>query len=147
MKNKININNQIRQKPFKDWEQPNVRINIKEDEYITNHLLFCKTHKEKSFSEQTLPKEKLLQALKLIQDLPKLKSSKDKHNTKVFNNFIKILSPLLPHLMLLTNDSSNTVSINNIFNLSLKDFNEVFQIVSKAKSKAMYDKFIAESSS
>ena len=48
MKNKINFDNQIKQKPFKDWEQPNVRINIKEDEYITNHLLFCKTHNEKS---------------------------------------------------------------------------------------------------
>ena len=112
MKNKINIDNQIKQKPFKDWEQPNVRINIKEDEYITNHLLFCKTHKEKSFSEQTLPKEKLLQALKLIQDLPKLKSSKDTHNTKVFNNFIKILSPLLPHLMLLHPQVPN----NNLLN-------------------------------
>ena len=144
MKNKININNQIRQKPFK--YQPNVRFNIKADEYITNHLLFYKTHKEKSFSEQTLPKEKLLQALKLIQDLPKLKSSEDTHNTKVFKNFIKILSPLLPHLMLLINDSSNTVSINNIFNLSLNDFNEIFRTISKAKSKAMCDKFIAESS-
>ena len=46
----------MREKLFKDWEQPNVIFNIKKDEYITNHLMFCKTHNEKSFCEQSSPK-------------------------------------------------------------------------------------------
>ena len=39
--------------PFKDWEHPSLRFDIKEDDEITKHIFFCKTDKQKSFSENT----------------------------------------------------------------------------------------------
>ena len=61
--------------PFKDWEHPSLRFDIKEDDEITKHIFFCKTDKQKSFSEKTEPKAKLLEALEVIQKLPKISRS------------------------------------------------------------------------
>ena len=58
--------------PFKDWEHPSLRFDIKEDDEITKHIFFCKTDKQKSFSENTEPKTRLLEALEVIQKLPKM---------------------------------------------------------------------------
>ena len=35
--------------PFKDWEHPSLRFDMKEDDEITKHIFFCKTDKQKVF--------------------------------------------------------------------------------------------------
>ena len=69
---KLKLPEELLNTPFKDWEHPSLRFDIKEDDEITKHIFFCKTDKQKSFSEKTEPKTKLLEALEVIQKLPKI---------------------------------------------------------------------------
>ena len=47
--------------PYEDHEHPSIRFNIKETEEITNHLLFYKTDKEKTFLVEQKPTDMLME--------------------------------------------------------------------------------------
>ena len=122
--------------PFKDWEHPSLRFDMKEDDEITKHIFFCKTDKHKSFSKQTEPKTKLLEAIEVIQKLPKIKNLDNTSKENVLNEFSGLMKSLMPHLMLYTGDSSNTIKLNND-KMSIEDLNNLFKSTSKSKRKAM----------
>ena len=122
--------------PFKDWEHPSLRFDIKEDEEITNHIFFCKTDKQKSFSEKTEPKTKLLEVLEVIQKLPKIENLENASKENVLNEFSGLMKSLMPHLILYTGDNSNTVKLDND-KVSIEDLNNLFKSTSKSKRKAM----------
>ena len=122
--------------PFKDWEHPSLRFDIKEDEEITNHIFFCKTDKQKSFSEKTEPKSKLLEALEEIQKFPKIENLDKTSKENILNEFSGLMKSLMPHLMLYTGDSSNTIKLDND-KVSIEDLNNLFKSTSKSKRKAM----------
>ena len=46
------------------------------------------------------------------------------------------MKSLMPHLMLYTGDSSNTIKLNND-KMSIEDLNNLFKSTSKSKRKAM----------
>ena len=122
--------------PFKDWEHPSLRFDIKEDDEITKHIFFCKTDKQKSFSEKTEPKSKLLEALEEIQKLPIIENLDDENKKNILNEFSGLMKSLMPHLMLYTGDSSNTIKLDND-KVSIEDLNNLFKSTSKSKRKAM----------
>ena len=122
--------------PFKDWEHPSLRFDLKVDDEITKHIFFCKTDKQKSFSDKTEPKTKLLEALEVIQKLPKIENLDNKSKENVLNEFSGFMKSLMPHLMLYTGDSSNTIKLNND-KMSIEDLNNLFKSTSKSKRKAM----------
>ena len=122
--------------PFKDWEHPSLRFDIKEDDEITKHIFFCKTDKQKSFSEKTEPKSKLLEALEVIQKLPKIENLDNTSKENILKEFSDIMKSLMPHLMLYTGDSSNTLKLDND-KLPIEDLNNLFKSISKSKRKAM----------
>ena len=122
--------------PFKDWEHPSLRFDMKEDDEITKHIFFCKTDKQKSFSEKTEPKTKLLEALEVIQKLPKIENLDNKGKENVLNEFSGLMKSLIPHLMLFTGDSTNTVKLDND-KVSMEDLNSLFKFTSKSKIKAI----------
>ena len=122
--------------PFKDWEHPSLRFDMKEDDEITKHIFFCKTDKQKSFSEKTEPKTKLLEALEVIQKLPKIENLDNTNKENILKEFSGLMKSLMPHLMLYTGDSSNTIKLEND-KVSIKDLNNLFKSTSKSKRKAM----------
>ena len=122
--------------PFKDWEHPSLRFDMKEDDEITKHIFFCKTDKQKSFSENTEPKAKLLEALEVIQKLPKIENLDNTSKENILKEFSGLMKSLMPHLMLYTGDSSNTIKLNND-KMSIEDLNNLFKSTSKSKRKAM----------
>ena len=122
--------------PFKDWEHPSLRFDMKEDDEITKHIFFCKTDKQKSFSEKTEPKAKLLEALEVIQKLPKIENLDNTNKENILKEFSGLMKSLMPHLMLYTGDSSNTIKLNND-KMSIEDLNNLFKSTSKSKRKAM----------
>ena len=122
--------------PFEDWEHPSLRFDMKEDDEITKHIFFCKTDKQKSFSEKTEPKTRLLEALELIQKFPKIENIDNTNKENILNEFSGLMKSLMPHLMLYTRDNSNTVKLNND-KLSIDDLNNLFKSTSKSKRKAM----------
>ena len=122
--------------PFKDWEHPSLRFDIKEDDEITKHIFFCKTDKQKSFSEKTEPKTKLLEALEVIQKLPKIENLDNTSKENILKEFSGLMKSLMPHLMLYTGDTSNTVKLDND-KVSVEDLNNLFKFTSKSKRKAM----------
>ena len=97
--------------PFKDWEHPSLRFDMKEDDEITKHIFFCKTDKQKSFSEKTEPKAKLLEVLEEIQKLPKIENLDNSSKENILNEFSDLMKSLMPHLMLYTGDNSNTIKL------------------------------------
>ena len=122
--------------PFKDWEHPSLRFDIKEDDEITKHIFFYKTDKQKSFSKKTEPKTKLLEALEIIQKLPKIENLDNISKENILNEFSGLMKSLMPHLMLYTGDTSNTVKLDND-KVSVEDLNNLFKSTSKSKRKAM----------
>ena len=122
--------------PFKDWEHPSLRFDMKENESVTKHIFYYKTDKHKSFSKQTEPKTKLLEAIEVIQKLPKIKNLDNTSKENVLNEFSGLMKSLMPHLMLYTGDSSNTVKLDND-KVSIEDLNNLFKSTSKSKRKAM----------
>ena len=122
--------------PFKDWEHPSLRFDMKEDDEITKHIIFCKTDKQKSFSEKTEPKTRLLEALEVIQKLPKIENLNNTNKENILKEFSGLMKSLMPHLMLYTGDSSNTIKLNND-KMSIEDLNNLFKSTSKSKRKAM----------
>ena len=122
--------------PFKDWEHPSLRFDMKEDDEITKHIFFCKTDKQKSFSEKTEPKSKLLEVLEEIQKFPKIENLGKTSKENILNEFSGLMKSLMPHLMLYTGDSSNTVKLDND-KVSIEDLNNLFKSTSKSKRKAM----------
>ena len=122
--------------PFKDWEHPSLRFDMKEDDEITKHIFFCKTDKQKSFSEKTEPKAKLLEALEVIQKLPKIENLDNTNKENILKEFSGLMKSLMPHLMLYTGDSSNTIKLNND-KMLIEDLNNLFKSTSKSKRKAM----------
>ena len=133
---KIIIQKELQNHPFKDWEHPSLRIDLKENESITKHIFYYKTDKHKSFSKQTEPKTKLLEAIEVIQKLPKIKNLDNTSKENVLNEFSGLMKSLIPHLMLYTEDSSNTVKLNDD-KVSIEDLNNLFKSISKSKRKAM----------
>ena len=122
--------------PFKDWEHPSLRFDMREDNEITKHIFFCKTDKQKSFSEKTEPKSKLLEALEEIQKFPKIENLDKTSKENILNEFSGLMKSLMPHLMLYTGDSSNTVKLD-VDKVSIEDLNNLFKSTSKSKRKAM----------
>ena len=135
MKNII-IQKELQNHPFKDWEHPSLRFDLKEDDEITKHIFFCKTDKQKSFSEKTEPKTKLLEALEVIQKLPKIENLDNTSKENILKEFSGLMKSLMPHLMLYTGDSSNTVKLDDD-KVSIEDLNNLFKSTSKSKRKAM----------
>ena len=133
---KLKLPEKLLNTPFKDWEHPSLRFDIKEDDEITKHIFFCKTAKQKSFSDKTKPKSKLLEALEEIQKLPKIENLDNTSKENILNEFSGLMKSLMPHLMLYTGDSSNTIKLEND-TVSIKDLNNLFKSTSKSKRKAM----------
>ncbi len=132
----INLSKELLDTPFKDWEQPSIRFDIKEDEDITKHLFYYKTDKVNSFSEKTEPKAKLMEALSEIQKLPKIDNTDDTNKERTLNQFSNLMRTLIPHLMLYTKDNSNTIKLDRS-KVSLEELNELFRYASKSKRKSM----------
>ena len=40
---KLKLPEELLNTPFKDWEHPSLRFDMKEDDEITKHIFFCKT--------------------------------------------------------------------------------------------------------
>ena len=57
MSDKIKILEEVISTPYEDQEQPSIRFNIKENEDVTKHVLFYKTDKKNSFSEERKPSD------------------------------------------------------------------------------------------
>lgn len=136
MTENLKLHEELLNTPFKDWEHPSLRFDIKEDDEITKHIFFCKTDKEKSFSEKTEPKTKLLEALELIQRLPKIKNLDNTSKENILKEFSGLMKSLMPHLMLYTGDNSNTIKLDDD-RVSIEDLNNLFKSTSKSKRKAM----------
>ena len=132
----VNLPDKLLDTPFKDWEHPSLRFDMKEDDEITKHIFFCKTDKQKSFSEKTEPKTKLLEALEVIQKLPKIENLDNASKENILNEFSGLMKSLMPHLILYTGDRSNTVKLDND-KISVEDLNNLFKSTSKSKRKAM----------
>ena len=132
----LKLTEELLNTPFKDWEHPSLRFDMKEDDEITKHIFFCKTDKQKSFSEKTEPKSKLLEALEEIQKFPKIENLDKTSKENILNKFSGLMKSLMPHLMLYTGDSSNTIKLDND-KLPIEDLNNLFKSISKSKRKAM----------
>ena len=82
MSEEINIPKKVLTTPYKDYEHPSIRFNIKETKDVTKHLLFYKTDKENTFLERRNPTDILMDMFMEIQTLPKINSKDDKDDSK-----------------------------------------------------------------
>ena len=57
MNNDINVPKEITNAPFKDWEHPSLRFDIKENDNVTKHMIFLKLIKNKVFLNKLLQKK------------------------------------------------------------------------------------------
>ena len=143
MKKNYNIPAEILDTPYDDWEQPNIRFDVKEDENITKHILFCKTHKENSFSKVTEPKKVLFDAFIEIQKLPKIKDKNDPRDIEIFNKFTDFIKIFISHLMLYSKNETNTINLDDRkTDITVKELHELFKVASKGKRKAMLDQYV-----
>ena len=145
MLKEIYIPEKVTSTAYEDYEQPNIRFDVKEDEETTKHLLFYKTNKKKSFSEGREPSDILFDMVKEIQTLPKIKNKDDENDIKTFNRFIKFLNIFIPHLIVNSNSETNVIKIDDTNkNVTIEKLHEVFKVASKGKRKAMLDSFNEE---
>jgi hypothetical protein len=145
MSEEIRIPEKVTSTPYEDDEHPSIRFNIKETDDVTKHLLFYKTDKEKSFSEELKLSDVLMDAFMEIQTLPIIKNKKDKNDIETFNKFIKFINQFIPHLVINSNSETNVVEIDDSKkDLTIEKLHETFKVVSKGKRKAMLDKYINE---
>ncbi|MDC1260676.1 hypothetical protein N8014_03765 [Pseudomonadota bacterium] len=127
--------------PYEGHEHPSIRFNIKENDDVTKHLLFYKTDKEKSFSEELKLSDVLMDAFMEIQTLPIIKNKKDKNDIETYNKFIKFITPFIPHLVINSNSETNVVEIDDSKKeMTIEQLHEVFKVTSKGKRKAMMDR-------
>ena len=142
MSKEINIPEIVTSTPFEDPEHPSIRFNIKETDDVTKHLLFYKTDKEKSFSEELKLSDVLMDAFMEIQTLPKIKNREDKNDIEIFNKFIKFITPFIPLLVINSNSETNVIEINDQNKkVTIEKLHDAFKIASKGKRKAMLDKW------
>ncbi|MDB4831841.1 hypothetical protein OAH28_04080 [Hyphomicrobiales bacterium] len=145
MSEEIRIPEKVTSTPYEDDEHPSIRFNIKENDDVTKHLLFYKTDKEKSFSEELKLSDVLMDAFMEIQTLPIIKNKKDKNDIETFNKFIKFINQFIPHLVINSNSETNVVEIDDSKkDLTTEKLHETFKVASKGKRKAMLDKYINE---
>jgi len=145
MSEEIRIPEKVTSTPYEDPEHPSIRFNVKENDDVTKHLLFYKTDKEKSFSEELKLSDVLMDAFMEIQTLPIIKNKKDKNDIETFNKFIKFINQFIPHLVINSNSENNVVEIDDSKkDLTIEKLHETFKVASKGKRKAMLDKYINE---
>ena len=145
MLEEIYIPEKVTSTAYEDYEQPNIRFDVKEDEETTKHLLFYKTNKKKSFSEGREPSDILFDMVREIQTLPKIKNKDDENDIKTFNSFIEFLNIFIPHLVVNSNSESNVIKIDDANkDVTIEQLHEVFKVASKGKRKAMYDNYVKE---
>jgi len=145
MSEEIRIPEKVTSTPYEDPEHPSIRFNVKENDDVTKHLLFYKTDKEKSFSEELKLSDVLMDAFMEIQTLPIIKNKKDKNDIETFNKFIKFINQFIPHLVINSNSENNVVEIDDSKKvLTIEKLHETFKVASKGKRKAMLDKYINE---
>ena len=131
--------------PYEDHEHPSIRFNIKENDDVTKHLLFYKTDKEKSFSEELKLSDVLMDAFMEIQTLPKINNKDNKNDIETFNKFIKCINNFIPHLVINSNSETNIIEVDDSKKgVTIEQLHETFKIASKGKRKAMLDKYIKE---
>ena len=145
MSKEINIPELVTSTPYEDQEHPSIRFNVKESDDVTKHLLFYKTDKEKSFSEDLKLSDVLMDAFMEIQTLPIIKNKKDKNDIETFNKFIKCINNFIPHLVINSNSETNIIEVDDSKkDITIEQLHETFKIASKGKRKAMLDKYIKE---
>ena len=145
MSKEINIPEIVTSTPFEDPEHPSIRFNIKETDDVTKHLLFYKTDKEKSFSEELKLSDVLMDAFMEIQTLPIIKNKKDKNDIETYNKFIKFINQFIPHLVINSNSENNIIEVDDSKkDVTIEQLHETFKIASKGKRKTMLDKYIKE---
>ena len=141
MNNEIDVPKEITDAPFKDWEHPSLRFDIKENDNVTKHMIFFKTDKKQSFSEQTSPKKMLLDALIDIQKLPKITNQNDQNTQTTFDQFITRISDLIPHLIHHTKKETNTIKLDmRSETVNIEILHRLFKVASKGKRKTMLNK-------
>lgn len=141
MSKEIKIPEEVISAPYEDHEHPSIRFEIKENDDVTRHLLFCKTDKKNSFSEGHKPSDILFDMFKETQALPKIKNKNDEKDIEIFNKFIKFITPFIPHLLIETNSKSNVIKVDeNKKDISLNNLNEAFKEASKGKRQSMIHK-------
>ena len=136
MSKEIHITEKLMSTPYKDHEHPSIRFNIKETEEVSNHLLFYKTDKEKTFLDERKPTDILMDMLMEIQNLPKINNKENTNNIEIFNNFIDFITPFIPHLLIHSNSQTNVVEIDDNDGITLEQLHEAFKVASKGKRKA-----------
>ena len=136
MSKEIRIPEKLSSTPYEDHEHPSIRFSIKETEEITNHLLFYKTDKEKTFLVERKPADILMDMLMEIQNLPKINNKENKNDIEIFNNFIEFITPFIPHLLIHSNSQTNVVEIDDNNEITLEKLHEAFKVASKSKRKA-----------
>ena len=138
MLEEIHIPEKVTSTPYEDHEHPSIRFEIKENDDVTRHLLFCKTDKKNSFSEGHKPSDILFDMFKEIQTLPKVKNKDDENDIETFNKFLKFINAFIPHLIINSNSDKNTIQIDDInMDITIEQLHEVFKVASKGKVKAM----------
>lgn len=131
--------------PYEDHEHPSIRFNIKETDDVTKHLLFYKTDKEKSFSEELKLSDVLMDAFMEIQTLPIIKNKKDKNDIETYNKFIKFINQFIPHLVINSNSENNIIEVDDSKkDVTIEQLHKTFKVASKGKRKSMLDNYVEE---
>lgn len=138
MSDEIKIKEEVMSSPYDDNEHPNIRFDIKENEDVSNHILFYKTDKKNSFSEGRKPSDILFDMFKEIQTLPKIKNKDDKNDIETFKKFINFINIFIPHLVINSNSKTNVIEVDDSKkNMTIEQLQNLFKVASKAKRKAM----------
>ena len=142
MSNQIKIQEEVMSTPYDDNEHPSIRFYIKENEDVTKHVLFYKTDKKNSFSEERKSSDILFDMFKEIQKLPKVKNKEDENDIETFKKFINLINIFIPHIIINSNSETNSIQIEDVDrDITIEQLHEVFKVASKGKRKAMLDRF------